>query len=58
MICCDLHNIYIFPECDVANRNSIREEPPANNQTKGINFAKDYIISIERLNYTFSKIEK
>lgn len=39
MICCDLHNIYIFPECDVANRNSIREEPPANNQTKGINFA-------------------
>jgi hypothetical protein len=31
MICCDLHNIYIFPECDVANRNSIREEPPANN---------------------------
>lgn len=60
MICCDLHNIYIFPECDVANRNSItiREEPPANNQTKGINFAKDCIISIERLNYTFSKIEK
>ena len=57
MICCDLHNIYI---CDVANRNSItiREEPPANNQTKGINFAKDCIISIERLNYTFSKIEK
>ena len=54
MICCDLHNIYIFPECDVANRNSItiREEPPANNQTK------DCIISIERLNYTFSKIEK
>lgn len=60
MICYDLHNIYIFPECDVANRNSItiREEPPANNQTKGINFAKDCIISIERLNYTFSKIEK
>ena len=60
IICCDLHNIYIFPECYVANRNSITisEEPPANNQTKRINFAKDCIISIERLNYTFSKIEK
>ena len=60
MICCDLHNIYIFPEIDVKGRSSItiRENPPANNQTKGINFAKDCILSLNRLNYVFDKINK
>lgn len=60
MICCDLKTIYIFPERDLANRSSvsIRETVPANNQTKGINFAKDCIISPARLAYVFNSIRQ
>lgn len=51
LICCDGNNIYLFPIDMVEGRKSItiRDHPPKNGQTKGINFAKDYIISQERL---------
>lgn len=59
IICCDLNTVYLFPECDVEGRRSItiRSVPPANNQVKGINFAKDCIISSQRLQYVFDKVE-
>lgn len=58
IICCDLNNIYLFPECDVENRNSItiRSTVPVNNQIKGINFVEDCIISTQRLEYVFNKV--
>ena len=47
--------LYILPVQDVPNNNIyLRLEPPANNQTKGIRFAKDYLLSdfLEKLGYS------
>lgn len=51
IICCDLKNIYLFSINEVNNKTkiTIREEQSNNNQVKNINFAKDYIISEERI---------
>lgn len=59
IICCDLSTIYLFPEYDVENRNSItiRSTMPANNQVKGINFVEDCIISSKRLEYVFNAVD-
>lgn len=56
IICCDLNTIYLFKFSELEGRKSIsiRVDNPKQNQTKGINFAKDYIITEERINEVFS----
>lgn len=56
IICCDLNTIYLFKFSELEGKKniSIRIDAPKQNQIKGINFAKDYIISEERINKVFS----
>lgn len=51
IICCDLETIYLFSIKEVENKNNIylRKMSPKNNQRKGVKFAKDYVISEERI---------
>ena len=55
VIVCDYNNIYLLEESDWKDKTvfTIRQEPPANNQKKGVHLAKDYIISEERINAVF-----
>lgn len=56
LICCDGSSIYLFPIDMVEGRKAItlRDSPPKNNQTKGINFTKDYILSEEKVKEIFT----
>lgn len=56
LICCDLETIYLFKFSDVEGKTylCIRKEDTKNGQSKGITFAKDCIISENRLSYIFS----
>lgn len=53
--CKKLDQLYILSIKEVPNSHLyLRIEPPANNQTKGIKFAKDYLLSdfLEKLEYS------
>lgn len=56
LICCDLNDIYLFRYDEVRGRSAltIRTIPPKRNQTKGINLAKDFIISSKRIDEVFT----
>lgn len=51
LICCDLDSIYLFSFSEISGKQNIylRYSPPKNGQVKGINLAKDYKISREKL---------
>ena len=55
-ILCDGNNIYLYKYTDLKDKSSIyiRLKESENKQTKGVNFAKDSIISNERLKYLFN----
>ena len=55
MICCNLQDIYLIPFSEIKGKKDfiIRESLPKNGQIKGINFAKDFIISKDRLDQIF-----
>lgn len=54
-ILCDLNSIYLFSFKELENRKSItlRKEPSKNNQLKGINFSKDFIVTEDRIKKVF-----
>lgn len=56
LICCNLQTIFLFKYSDVENKKNIciREHLAKNNQTKGIHFYNECIISQERLKYIFN----
>lgn len=56
LICCNLQTIFLFKHSDVENKKNIyiRERLAKNNQTKGIHFYNECIISQERLKYIFN----
>jgi len=56
LICCDLKTIYLFKFSDISGKSNIyiRKEATKNGQSKGIIFAKDCIISEDRLSYIFA----
>jgi hypothetical protein len=51
IICCNLSQIFLFTFEEIEGKKNIyiRDTPPKNNQTKGINLSDDYIISEERI---------
>ena len=55
MICCNLQDIYLIPFNEIKGKKDfiIRESLPKNGQIKGINFAKDFIISKDRIDQVF-----
>lgn len=55
LICCNLETIFLFKFLDIKGRKNIciQVEQTKNKQTKGVNFAKDSIISEERIKYVF-----
>lgn len=55
-ILCDLTNVYLVKFKEMNNKRSfiLRNSIPCNKQTKGINFASDYIISDKRIEEVFS----
>lgn len=54
-ILCDLNNIFLFTFDELNNKKSLtlRYDNPINNQQKNINYAIDYIISLERIKEVF-----
>lgn len=51
-ICCDMSTIYLFKYDELIDKKgiTIRYNEAKNNQTKGIKFAADYVISNKRIN--------
>ena len=54
-VLCDLNNIFLFTFDEINNKKNItlRYDKPNNNQHKNINYAIDYIISLERIEEVF-----
>lgn len=55
LICCNLKEIFLFKFSEIENKKNIfiQVEQTKNKQTKGVNFAKDSIISEKRIKYIF-----